>query len=340
MSALVDAAGAAPVNASRFRAAHGAEWEQLERLVTSIERRSVRALSDEDLIALPLLYRATLSSLSVARETSLDRALITYLEQLSTRAYFQIYGVQSSLGSQLGRFFARGWPDAVRALWRETLVVVLFTIAGAFVAYLLVRSDPSWFYALLPEGLANGRDPAASADSLRESLYASDQNMLATFAAYLFQNNAQVAIFSFALGFALGIPTILLILYNGLMLGAFFAVFVPKGLGPNFTCWLAIHGTTELFAIFIAGAAGLRIGGAIAFPGRIARVDAAVAAGRSAATAMAGTVVMLAVAGLLEGIGRQTVTNDGLRLLIGLAMLSGWLAYFYLPRKRHALALA
>ena len=93
-----DASSAAPiVNASRFRAAHEADWQRLELLLTRMEKRSVRALDDDDILALPLLYRATLSSLSVARETSLDRALVTYLEQLCTRAYFQLYGVPTSL---------------------------------------------------------------------------------------------------------------------------------------------------------------------------------------------------------------------------------------------------
>jgi uncharacterized membrane protein SpoIIM required for sporulation len=90
-----------------------------------------------------------------------------------------------------------------------------------------------------------------------------------------------------------------------------------------------IHGTTEIFAICIAGAAGMRIGLAIAFPGRSSRMDAAVEAGRTAAAAMAGTVIMLAVAGLLEGVGRQTITDDGMRMLIGSAVLIGWLSYFY-----------
>jgi uncharacterized membrane protein SpoIIM required for sporulation len=79
----------------------------------------------------------------------------------------------------------------------------------------------------------------------------------------------------------------------------------------------------------------MRIGLAIAFPGQEARMDAAVRAGRTAATAMGGTIIMLAVAGLLEGVGRQTITNDGLRMLIGSAMFIGWLAYFYAwPAKR------
>ncbi|MEG3178057.1 stage II sporulation protein M [Sphingomonas sp. RB3P16] len=328
------------VNASRFRAAHAAEWERLEALVTRIEKRSIRALSDDDLLALPLLYRAALSSLSVARETSLDRSLIVYLEQLCTRAYFQLYGVPSSPLSQLRRFFTHSWPAAMQALWRETLVAFLLTVAGGIVGYLLVRGDPSWFFGIVGDGMAGGRDPSASVATLRATLYGKQEGMLATFAAYLFTHNAQIAIFAFALGFAFAVPTVLLITYNGLMLGAFLAVFIPKGLGFQFTGWLMIHGTTELFAIMVSGAAGFRIGTAIAFPGRRSRGDAAVQAGKTGATAMAGTVVMLSIAGLLEGIGRQTVTNDLARYGIGFAMLVGWLLYFYLPRSRDGLVQA
>jgi uncharacterized membrane protein SpoIIM required for sporulation len=330
---LLQPAAAPMVNATRFRAAHEADWQELEALLTTLEKRSIRALTTEQILALPLLYRTTLSSLSVARDTSLDRALVDYLEQLSIRAYFHIYGVQTSPWRQIARFFAHGWPTAMRSLWRETLFCVLLTAASAVVGFMLISSDPSWFFGIIPESLAGGRDPSASAQALRSTLYDSPDTMLTTFATYLFTHNSQVAIFAFALGFAFAVPTILLLLHNGLMLGAFFAVFAAKGLGWNLGGWLMIHGTTELFAIAIAGAAGISLGKAIAFPGRETRLDAAVSAGRSAATAMLGVVVMLAVAGLLEGIGRQTVTGDLSRYLIGSAMLAGWLTYFYLPRR-------
>lgn len=322
-------ASAPLVNATRFRAAHEADWARLEQLVTLMEKRSIRRLSDDDLLSLPALYRTTLSSLSVARDTSLDRALINYLEQLCTRSYFQIYGVQTPAGRQISRFFSSAWPEAVRSLWRETLICVLLTFGAAIVAYMLIRSDPSWFYSIIPEGLAAGRDPTASADFLRSTIYDKEQDWLLPFATFLFTHNSQVAIFSFALGFAFAVPTVLLILYNGLMMGAFFAVFVSKGLGPNLAAWLMIHGTTEIFAICIAGAAGIRIGMAVAFPGRLSRMEAAVRAGRLAATAMIGVVLMLAAAGVLEGVGRQTILDDGLRALIGAAMLAAWLTYFY-----------
>lgn len=324
------------VNATRFRAAHEADWTRLEELVSRLEKRSIRSLDDDDLLALPVLYRTTLSSLSVARDTSLDRALISYLEQLCTRAYFQIYGVPTPARQQIKTFFVESWPDSVRALWRETLICTLLMAAAAVVAFILVRSDPAWFFSIIPGGLSGGRDPSASAEFLRGTLYDSGEGWLMTFATYLFTHNSQIAIFAFALGFAFAVPTILLILYNGLMLGAFYAIFAAKGLAFNFTGWLMIHGTTELFAIAVAGAAGMRIGTAIAFPGRLSRMESAVRSGKLAATAMAGTVIMLAIAGLLEGVGRQTITSDLNRYLIGSLMLAGWLTYFYLWPSRKA----
>jgi uncharacterized membrane protein SpoIIM required for sporulation len=94
-----------------------------------------------------------------------------------------------------------------------------------------------------------------------------------------------------------------------------------------------IHGTTELFALVLAGASGFALGWSVAFPGARTRVDAVGAAGRRAATVMVGVVVMLLVAGLLEGFARQLVQLDLARYAVAAGMLALWLAYFYWPRK-------
>ncbi len=158
--------------------------------------------------------------------------------------------------------------------------------------------------------------------------------MLGVFATFLFTHNSQVAIGCFALGFAFGVPTSLLLIMNGAVMGAFFALFSSRGLGAELGGWLAIHGTTEIFAIVLAGAAGLRIGWAVVFPGRSSRLSAATEAGRTAAIVMAGVVLMLFAAGLLEGYGRQLITSDTLRYLIAAGMLILWLVYYYGPRRR------
>ncbi len=315
----------------RFRDARGVDWARLESMLDDIERGRVAQLSSEELFDLPVLYRATLSSLSVARETSLDADLVAYLESLSTRAYFILYGVHTPFLKRLRRFFTHDWPAAARELWRETIVAAVMILVGGIATYLLVRGDPSWFYAIVPDDFAGGRDPAASVETLRQSLYGAGANdQLGFFATFLFVHNTSVAIQCFALGFAFAVPTILKLVENGCLLGAFYAVFVPKGLGLQFTSWLAIHGTTELFAIALAGAGGIRIGLAVAFPGRMTRFASAVAAGRISAVVMLGVVIMLAVAGVLEGIGRQIITSDAIRIAIGGGALLGWVTYFYL----------
>ena len=328
----------APADSRSFRAAREGEWRRLEEIVARAERKSVRALSDEELMALPVLYRGALSSLSVARETSLDLELVTYLEGLCARAYFFVYGVRTSAWRRLRDFFGHDWPDAVRSLWKETLVAFAVTLAGVVAGYLLVANDPTWFGAFVPEELAAGRDFTASRDYLRETLYDEGENgeMLPVFATFLFTHNSQVAILAFALGFAFAVPTILLLVQTGAMVGAFVALFASHRLGVEAVGWLMIHGTTELFAIILAGAAGLRIGSAVVFPGDVSRLAAATRAGRTAAICMAGVIVMLFVAGLLEGIGRQTITSDVVRYVIAVGVLGAWMIFYYLPRRpRH-----
>jgi uncharacterized membrane protein SpoIIM required for sporulation len=321
------------VSLATFRAEREDDWARLESILDRVERKSPKALDDDELFALPVLYRATLSSLSVARATSLDRGMIDYLEGLSLRAYLYIYGIERGIGTRIAQFVLVDWPAAIRAIWVETWVAFALLAAGLAAGYLLVQSDPSWFNALMPGGMAEGRGPEASAKSLKAILYSTEGNsFLGPFAAYLFTHNAQISLLCFALGFAFGIPTMMLVIYNGAMIGALMQVYVAKGLGVELAAWLSIHGTTELYAIVLSAAAGLKIGTAIAFPGAKSRMSAARDAGQLGATAMVGVVIMLGVAGLLEGFARQLVNTEMMRFTIGGTMMVIWLAYFYLLR--------
>ena len=130
---------------------------------------------------------------------------------------------------------------------------------GAAVAYALVMHDADWFYAFVPAEMTGGRDPTATTAFLRSTLYGGEHEPLSLFAAFLFTHNAQIALFSFALGFVFCLPSGFLMIYNGCALGALFALFAPRVLGVQLGGWLFIHGTTELFAVALAGAAGFRV---------------------------------------------------------------------------------
>lgn len=325
----------------RFRAEREGDWIAFDRLLTRLEKKGAKGLTSDELLQLPLLYRATLSSLSIARATSLDKALLDHLEALSIRGYFLVYGVRETRLSRLRRFVLHDWPAAVRAVWKETLVIALVLLLGVLTSWSLVASNPEWYFNFVPDEMSGGRDPHASAEYLRSTLGHGGEDGearsgLHIFATYLFTHNSRVSILSFALGFAFGVPTMMLEYYQGIGLGAMLAVFAGKGLGVDFGGWLAIHGTTELFAAVLSGAAGLRIGTAVVFPGARGRLQAASEAGRTAGKVMVGVILMLLVAGLLEGFGRQMITGTAMRYGIGALMLSFWLAYYYIPRREDA----
>ena len=324
------------LKSQRFRSEREADWKKLERLLGLLEAGKRSQLSDDDIIALPVLYRATLSSLSVARNISLDRNLVEYLESLSTRAYFFVYGTRTTLSERISSFFLRDWPAAVVALWRETAIAGALGGLGALVAFQVTLRTPAYFYVFVDRAMAGGRGPRVSTAELTRTIFDPDAagKGLGLFASFLFTHNAQIALLSFALGFACCLPTAFLMFYNGLMLGAFLALFYSHGLGVPFGGWMLIHGVTELFAVSLAGAAGFRIGWALAFPGRQSRLAAAADAGRLAGTLMAGVVIMLGFAGLLEGFGRQLITNTALRYGVALATALIWGVYFYAPRQK------
>ncbi|MCB2049928.1 MAG: stage II sporulation protein M [Novosphingobium sp.] len=328
---------AAALRSDRFRLEREADWKRLEQIVARLESGRLRRVSDDDILALPALYRTAASSLAVARETTLDAATLDYLESLVQRAWFQVYGPRTSALAWFRRFLGGGLSASIRAIWLDILIALAAMIAGTIVGYLLVASDAAWFHALVPAGFGGDRAPGASVEALQKTLSGAGEDGrsgLSVFAAFLFSNNAKVSILAFALGFAFGIPSILLLVQNMALLGAMLWVFNDAGLAVDFIAWLSVHGTTELFAILLAGGAGIHVGRSMAFPGAQSVLAAAAQSGRRAAQVMTGVVLMLMIAALLEGYVRQLVTDTPSRFIIGGTMLAIWLAYFFALRPR------
>ncbi|WP_086738842.1 stage II sporulation protein M [Erythrobacter colymbi] len=323
----------ATLRSDRFRLEREGDWKRLEAILVRMEKGGLRRIADDDLIALPALYRTAASSLSVARETSLDAATLSYLEGLVQRAWFQVYGPRQGFLRWLRSFIFGGWSRAVRELWLDICIALFVMVAGTVVGWLLVAQDESWYYRLYPGRMGDPRQPGASREELLQVI-GHDEGAagLAGFAAQLFSNNSGVCILAFALGFAFGIPSLMLLVHNTAMLGALLWLYDGQGLIVDLAGWLSVHGTTELFGILLSGAAGLHIGRAMAFPGKLPVLGSAAAAGRRSAVVMVGVVIMMIVAALLEAFPRQLVTDTGSRFVIGGSMLVFWLAYFILYR--------
>ena len=315
----------------QFRKERESTWQELEAMIKFADDKGLRGLGADALARLPHLYRATLSSLSVARSISLDRALVEYLESLVGRAYFVVYGTRQHMRKSVADFFLWKLPSTIRAAKWHILVSLIITVAGALAAYSLTMRDADYYYSFVGD-MAQGRTPASSTNELREGLYHSEgmSSMLTTFAASLFQHNARIGILAFALGFVAGLPTLLLLFYNGLVLGAFVALYTSRGLGVDIWGWLLPHGVTELTAVILCGAAGLMLAHGLVFAGSMPRMDSLRERGRPAAVIVICAVMMLFIAGLIEGIFRQTVTDITVRYCVAGGTAIFWLSYFCL----------
>lgn len=320
----------------RFRREREGEWHDLDTLVERALRRGLSSLSDDELHRLPTLYRSVVSSLTVARKTAMDRALVLYLEALAGRGYLAIYGSRSPERAPLVRFFVYGFPARVRQLASSIGLSALCLFLGAAIAFVLVSRDPEWYFSFMSEGMAQGRSPATSTEELRAVLYDYQSNGLSVFASFLFTHNARIGLLAFALGFAAGVPSALLVFTNGLTLGAFMALYASRGLLVSLLGWLLPHGIPEIGAIVLCGGAGIHIGRAVLAPGARTVRDALRHSGREAAVVVAGSVVLFAIAGLIEGVFRQMVTSDAIRFAVA-AFNAAWLtAFIAMPRREDA----
>ena len=328
-----------PLKSYEFRREREPAWRELEGLLSRSERSDIRSLSATDLARLPVLHRAALSSLSVARAISIDRNVVAYLEGLCTRAYGVVYAARRPVLEAVGHFLRVRFPRAVRAHRGPLLLAALAMVLGAVAGWALCAADPERFYAFVPEQLAGGRDPAASTEFLRKGLYDVEDHggALAFFASFLFTHNAQVGILCFALGFLAGLPTFLLLFSNGLTLGAIAWLFHGRGLSVDLWGWLLPHGVPELTAITLCGGAGLVVARHLLFPGRLGRLESLALYGREAGVLVMGAVLLLFVAGLIEGVFRQMVTSVPVRYLVaaaGFAFLAWWFGVCGRERER------
>ncbi len=322
----------------QFRREREAGWRELEALVSQVEKRGIRSLDAGDARRLAMLYRGTLSALSVARAISLDRNLVTWLEGLCARAYLCVYGTKHHLGSALRGFLLDWFPAAMRRIRWHLLLSAVLLAAGGLTGFLLTLGNLDLFYSFMPGAMAGDRTPAATTEFLRSVLYDHEplSDRLSTFASILFSNNARIGIMAFALGFVLGLPTIFLLFYNGLGIGAFAALYHTRGLSLDLWGWLLPHGITELFAVVVCGACGLMLAQAILFPGRHSRLEQLKLRGREAAGIVVGAVVLFFIAAIFEGFFRQMVTDIEARYLTALGVGGFWLAFFLLLGRRRA----
>lgn len=298
--------------------------ERLAKILHSLDASSLRKMSRSDLHELPGLYRRLVSELAEARARGLAKERLVDLEALVIRAHAILY---APLPVRLGRAFVDlvfTFPSAARHAWRHVALATALLVAGCAWGYLEVARDPSSAAILLPGGAQQNAE-----ESFQEDTQKREGDPI--YGVFYFTNNARAALNAFALGATFGIGTVLVLLFNGVILGATFAVVAMLGSPREFFSFVLPHAGVELAAILIAAGGGFRIAEGLLRPGWLRRRESFLRAAREALPLAMGAAALLTVAGLVEGwispmkmpLAAKAMIGGTLNVLLVLYLCSG-----------------
>lgn len=308
-------------------------WERFEQMIKSVRWAGARHLSKEELNELGRLYRQISSDLAYVRTHGISPALGDYLNALLSQAHGVLYRApRRGFRHALSVYFYTV-PEVIRRRWKYIFTSIAITLGGALFAGVLSWSDPTWTARLVPEGF---RDSLEAWKTGQQREAGSDPNAASKMSSFYFMNNTRVSMLVFGLGFFWAIPTVWLLLTNGMMLGAFSAEMLRAGKLGFFYVSIFPHGVPELSAVFLCGAGGLIIGRALLAPGDRTRIESLREEGRDAIWLLGASIPLLILAAFIEAFFSFYNFPNSAKLIMGFVGLTILLSYWLLVRPKRA----
>jgi uncharacterized membrane protein SpoIIM required for sporulation len=310
------------VDVDAFVLAHRPTWARLEALV---KRR--RRLTGAEVDELVDLYQRVSTHLSMVRTASTDSVLIGRLSGLVARARSAVTGAHAPLWSEFTRFWTVSFPVVAYRSWRWWV--------GTAVAFFFVTALIAVWVSGNPEVQAAVGTPSEIRELVNND-FASyySENPAGSFALQVWVNNSWVAAQCIGFAILLGIPIPYLLFQNAANLGLIAGLMSDAGKADIFLGLLAPHGLIELTAVFLAAAAGMRLGWSVVSPGNRPRGQVLAEQGRAVVAVAVGLVAVLLVAGLIEALVTPSPLPTFVRIAIGVTAEIAFLAYvFHFGRK-------
>jgi uncharacterized membrane protein SpoIIM required for sporulation len=254
------------IDLQRFIANERPFWNELEKLLDRIEAEPDLRMPLRQLQLFHRLYERTAAGLAKITTFSSEPETRRYLENLVARAYGEIHETREKQRHIFPlRWFLQTLPQTFRKHVRAFYLSLAITIAGCAFGGLAIAFDPDSKPVLMPFShlLQDPRKRVAEEEKATQERLAGERT---TFSAELMTHNTKISIFTLALGMTWGIGTIIMLFYNGVILGAVAVDYIRAGETKFLLGWLMPHGVIEIPAILIAGQAGLLL--ALALIGR------------------------------------------------------------------------
>ncbi|MEA3278612.1 MAG: stage II sporulation protein M [Pseudomonadota bacterium] len=276
-------------------------WKEYRALLEQLERSPGRRDRLSPLQRFPRLYRRICGHYALARSRGYSSSLTEDLHDLVRRGYQQLYRSRLDWLRQTLAFLSAGFPRAVRGHAGVFWLAAALFFGPMLIMALGCHQDEELIYSLLDrQDIAQlesmydptNRKPGREADRQADTDFA-------MFGFYV-MNNVGIAFRTFASGLLLGLGSLFILIFNGLVIGAAAGHLTRLGYGGTFWPFVSGHSALELTAIAVSGAAGLLLAAALLAPGRRRRLDALQRNAREAVKLVTGALAMLVLAAIIE----------------------------------------
>lgn len=310
------------MNRDLFERRYGPGWTELETMLLALEKRRRPPGAER----FPELYRRLCHHLALARTRRYGADLEQRLHGLALRGHQQLYRGDAASPWSLAWWLRAGFPRTVRRDGRLVLACLALLALPTLGMGVGVAAAPDLVYAVL------GADQVAGFETmydpgLREPREAGTSVMM--FGYYLY-NNIGIAFRTFASGIFIGVGSVFVLVYNGLVLGAVGGHLHNAGFGTTFYPFVIGHSSFELTAIVLAGATGVRLGLAVLAPGRKPRGRSLRDAARASVPTLYGLTALLVMAAFIEAFWSASEIAPLVRYAagaVGWAAVLGYLAF-------------
>jgi len=295
------------------------KWQKVEAMLERLSGCSPDDIADA--------YVDVTADLAFAYTHYPKSRVTLYLNNLSSVLHNAIYRGKREKWSRVITFWTREVPLVMYDSRRLLAISLLIFVASALVGVVSQYFDSEFCRVILGDryvdmtlrNIAAGK-PMAVYDGGAET----DMFLGITI------NNVGVAFRTFALGMLTSVATAFSLFFNGVMVGCFETFFYQHGLLVESVLAVFLHGTLELTAIIVAGAAGLSLGNGWLFPGTYPRMTAFRRGAKRGLKIVTGTVPVFVVAGFIEGfVTRHTEIDDVLRLSV-IALSLAFVVFYYI----------
>jgi uncharacterized membrane protein SpoIIM required for sporulation/uncharacterized RDD family membrane protein YckC len=316
-------------SATRFVALKRERWEEFHRLAERAAREGLDSFTSRELPDFAARYREVAADLARARTYAADAGTLAHLERLVAAGHNALYREERNTWRRIWEVLAWECPAAVIQARGYVLIAFLTFAAPASAGFALLRDRPEAAAELLPDVMLRRAAAGAERKAAGRTYFDVSPQDRPLIASGIITNNVRVAIICFAGGIFLGVGALVLLAMNGLIIGASAGHFANIGLLDYLIAFIVGHGLLELFAIWVAGAAGFLLGRSIVAPGDLSRTDALVVNGRVAIRMVGATAVLLVISGMIEGFVSAGTGGLGLRVAVSGASLLFLAVYLF-----------